>query len=79
MEYGIYEFGNTYYILCEVTECNPETFDAIVPNGNIETFYMVDDYPIDDNGNPIMKSVLFKVLKSAYDDYDAWVVIDVID
>ena len=79
MELGTYEYGNKYYVLCEVTECNMETFTIVAPDGSLQEFYMIEDYPIDDNGNPIMKTVLFKVLKSAYEDYNAWIVIDVID
>ena len=77
MDIGTYEYKDTYYIICNVTECNMETFTVVVPNGSLQEFYMIDDFPIDDNGNPYFESVMFKVLKQGYEDYDAWIVIDV--
>ena len=74
---GIYEYEDMYYIFCVVTSCNEETFTAQLPNGEYESFYMIEDYPIDDNGNPYFESVVFKVLKEFYADYDAWIVMDV--
>ena len=77
LDVGIYEYKDTYYIFCIVTECNDETFTVVAPNGSLQEFYLMDDYPIDDNGNPCFESVVFKVLEQCYEDYDAWIVIDV--
>ena len=73
---GTYEYKDMYYIFCNVTECNADTFIVEI-NGEYEEFYMIDDYPIDENGKPEFESVVFKVLKQCYEDYDAWIVVDV--
>lgn len=63
------------YIECTVTELNWETFTVLLPNGTLETFNMVQDPPIDDEGNPWITVVWFRVPTELYNDLNAWEVI----
>lgn len=63
------------YIECTVTELNWETFTVLLPNGTLETFNMVSDPPIDEEGNPWITVVWFRVSTELYNDLNAWEVI----
>lgn len=66
------------YILCEVTEINTDTYMCLMPNGELHEFFMFQDPPIDDNGNPYFEQVFFKVHKANQDDYTKYKPIGVI-
>jgi hypothetical protein len=74
---GVEADENYFYIFCEVVETTPETFTALLPNGNLETFYMIQDPPIDDEGNPWFSVVVFRVEKGNESNLDAWRVLTV--
>lgn len=74
---GIEADDKYLYIFCEVTETTPNTFTALLPNGNLEEFYMIQDPPIDSNGNPWFSVVVFRVEKGNEDNLDAWKVLTV--
>ena len=74
---GMYEYNGYIFIHCEVTETTPTTFVAKLPNGNLETFYMIQDPPIDDEGNPWFSLVWFIVEEENFSNLNDWVVLTV--
>ena len=68
---------NYTYPICDVVELNAETFTAILPNGNLEVFYMIEDFPIDEEGNPYFELVCFKVPTETMDNLNTWEVVGV--
>ena len=74
---GMYEYNGVIFIHCEVTETNSDTFVTLLPNGELHEFYMIQDPPIDDNGNPWFSLVWFVVEKGNESNLDAWRVLTV--
>ncbi len=60
------------YVICDVTETNEEFFTALMPNGELHEYYMVEDFPIDEEGNPSFELVCFKVATETQDDYSTY-------
>ena len=77
-EFCIYEREGYWYIYCVVTEVNEDTYVVQMPWNEYEEFYMIQDPPIDEFGNPDFTVVVFKVPKELLNDYDKYVVINVI-
>ena len=66
---------NYTYIICDVVELDTETFTALLPNGNLEIFYMIEDYPCDEQNNPYFEIVCFKIPTDTIDNLDTWEVV----
>lgn len=71
----MFEHDDYIYFACTVTELDWHTYTVIVPNGNLETFHMVQDPPIDDYGNPCFYLVWYKVHKDYYQNMKVWEVV----
>jgi hypothetical protein len=63
------------YIICDVTETNHDTFTALMPNGELHIYNMIEDYPVDENNNPCFTLVCFRVDKGNQDDYTMYEVV----
>ena len=69
---GMYEYDGYYYLLCTVIECNEDTFTVVLPNGEMEIFYMIPDPPVDDELNPYFERITFVVPVEEIDNLDSW-------
>ena len=69
---NMYEYEGYYYMLCRVVECNEDTFTVVLPNGEMEIFYMVEDPPIDEEWNPYFEQVTFVIPVEDIDNLDKW-------
>ena len=74
---GMYEEDDYLYVICDVVELNEDTFCTVMPNGELHEYYMIEDYPIDDNGRPYFTLVCFKVAMENQEDYTKYEVVTV--
>ena len=58
------------YVICDITDINESFFWALMPNGEIQRFHMIQDPPMDENGAPYFELVVFKVPSDGMDNYD---------
>lgn len=71
------QYENYTYVICDVTETNTKFFVAEMPNGELHEYYMVEDYPIDELGNPYFELVCFKVTMETQDNYSTYEIVAV--
>ena len=70
---GMYEVDGYYHIFCTVIECNEDTFTCVLPNGEMEIFYMITDPPVNDEFEPYFEQIIFVVPIEDYYDLNKWV------
>ena len=58
------------YIICDITDVNESYFWALMPNGDVQRFHMVQDPPMDENGAPYFELVVFEVPSDEMENYD---------
>ena len=75
---GIEEYKGDWFVFCVVTEIREDTFVVEMPWGDLEEFYMMQDPPIDDFGNPYFTTVVFRVPKELWTDFSKYEVISVV-